>query len=152
MYKKKFITSILITAVSILALLFLCRHIGINITRSVPFWVYTIDRQNRHFTNGSYVLFRLDKDPLKVLPQKALLVKKIVCAPGMKLITTDDEFICDGKRAAVLNDKENMKFSFTGIVPNNMYFMSGEHIRSYDSRIWGFLNEKDIIAVVNPVF
>lgn len=70
----------------------------------------------------------------------------------MSLNSSKEEFTCDGKLIAIRRDKANMKFSFNGTVPKGMYFMSGDHFRSYDSRIWGFLNEKDIIAVVHPIF
>jgi len=150
--KRKLLTLCLAVAVCVPTIILTCRNIGINISKSVPFRVYSIDKTDKHFSCESYVLFYLTKDPLNILPDKVKLVKRIACAPGMSLNSSKEEFICDGKLIAIRRDKANMKFSFNGTVPKGMYFMSGDHFRSYDSRIWGFLNEKDIIAVVHPIF
>jgi len=150
--KRNVLTIYLAVAICIAIIVLACRNIGINISESVPFRIYYIDRADKQYSCGKYILFYLNKDPLNILPDNVKLVKRIACAPGMTLNSSNNEFTCDGKIIAVRRDKANMKFSFNGTVPQRRYFMSGDHFRSYDSRIWGFLDEKDIIAVVHPFF
>ncbi|MGE4266356.1 MAG: S26 family signal peptidase [Deferribacterales bacterium] len=127
-------------------------NIGVNITKSVPFTLYVINKSKREFHEGDYILFRSQADPLNILPEDAKLVKKIACVSGNHLSSDDNAFYCDGVLVAIRRDPKNMKFYFNGAVPSGKYFMTGTHFRSYDSRIWGFLDEKNIIGTVTPVF
>lgn len=126
--------------------------IGINITKSVPFTVYIINKSKVKIVNGSFVLFNKQADPLNVLPENAKLVKEVACSPGSSLTSDTAGFYCDGERVAVRRDKEKMKFFYNGKLPEGKYFVTGGHLRSYDSRIWGLLDEKNIISTVSPLF
>lgn len=127
-------------------------RIGINISPSVPFTTYLINNSKENIKKGDYVLFREQADPLGILPDDAKLVKKIACISGSNLTSDKNAFYCDGVLVAVRNNTEKMTFSFNGKMPAGKYFVTGEHQRSYDSRIWGLLDENNIISTVRPLF
>jgi type IV secretory pathway protease TraF len=101
---------------------------------------------------GDYIIFRAENDPLGILPENSKLVKKAACLSGMELIATDLAFICDGEYIAIRKDPDKMKFNYSGKIPEGKIFVVGSHERSYDSRIWGFLDESNIIGTVYPLF
>ncbi len=39
-----------------------------------------------------------------------------------------------------------------GIIPRGKYFVISDAIRSFDSRYWGLLDEKDILGKASPIF
>lgn len=149
---RKHIITLTISALGIVLIFFTFNNIGINISRSVPFTLYTINKQKKEFHEGDYVLFYKQADPLHILPKGAKLVKMIACAPGSILKSSEDAWYCDGNKVAVRRYPKIMKFNFNGIVPADKMFMTGSAFRSYDSRIWGFMDVNKIIAVVNPIF
>ena len=126
-------------------------HIGRNTTESVPFRWYAYLR-GKDFRKGDYIIFKEQADPLHVLPKGAKLVKQAACTEGMELVTTDKDFICDGEYISKRIDPEKMSFSFAGKIPTGKVFVLGTHKRSYDSRIWGLLDESNIIGTVYPLF
>lgn len=126
--------------------------IGVNISHSVPFTLYTINKHKKEFREGDYVLFHKQADPLNILPKNAKLVKMIACGHGSFLQSIGDAWYCNGQKIAVIRDPKVMQFRFSGNVPAGKMFMTGEAFRSYDSRIWGFLDDKNIISGVDPLF
>jgi len=144
---KRLLLLLMIVAVIITA----CMHIGRNTTESVGFTWYLYSRTH-DVHKDDYVIFRAVDDPLSILPKNSKLVKKAACLSGMELVATDMAFICDGEYIAIRKDPERMKFTFTGKIPKGKLFVLGSHERSYDSRIWGLLDESNIIGTVYPLF
>jgi type IV secretory pathway protease TraF len=42
-------------------------------------------------------------------------------------------------------------FVFNGKVPDGMLFVSGQHKDSFDSRYWGFLEQRRVEAIATPL-
>lgn len=144
---KRILPLLLIIAMTITV----CMHIGRNTTESVWFTWYAFTKGHDVHKND-YIIFRAESDPLGVLPENAKLVKKAACLSGMELIATDLAFICDGEYIAIRKDPDKMKFNYSGKIPEGKIFAVGSHDHSYDSRIWGFLDESNIIGTVYPLF
>jgi signal peptidase I len=116
---------------------------------------------------GDYVMFSLLKSkPESDLPPKLVRmikddgedseIKKIGCAAGEELKNIGNEFYCKNKLIAKakeysLGGERLKKFEFSGKIPEGNMFLVGDHVDSYDSRYFGFIKAKDIIATVYPL-
>ena len=126
-------------------------HAGRNISESVPFKWFFFNRFEKP-EYGDYVMFKSQRDPKGIIPEGVPLVKRIACSGGMFIQVDDEGFKCDGKLISERTDPDNMTMYYEGIIPQGMFFAAGDHPRSYDSRLWGLINEEDIIGVVHPLF
>ncbi|HUN54934.1 MAG TPA: S26 family signal peptidase [Smithella sp.] len=50
-----------------------------------------------------------------------------------------------------LGEERLKKFEFSGKIPEGNMFLIGDHVDSYDSRYFGFIKTKDIIATLHPL-
>ncbi len=115
-------------------------------------------------TNGDYLVFQGDQREIsahtKPMVNKTLdrLIKKVGCAPG-ETLTRDDqrEFFCNGCFVGKALETDSLKrplpqFQFSGIVPDNCFFMIGTNPRSYDSRYFGFITVDKIRHKALPLW
>jgi len=116
---------------------------------------------------GDYVMFSLLKSkPESVLPTKLVRmikdegedsqIKRIGCIAGEELKNIGNEFYCKNKLIAKakeysLGGERLKKFEFSGQIPEGDIFLVGDHVDSYDSRYFGFIKAKDIIATLYPL-
>ena len=124
-------------------------------------------KQIEKLKTGDYVMFSLLKSkPESDLPPKLVRmikddgedseIKKIGCAAGEELKNIGNEFYCKNKLIAKakeysLGGERLKKFEFSGKIPKGNMFLVGDHVDSYDSRYFGFIKAKDIIATVYPL-
>ena len=124
-------------------------------------------KQIEKLKTGDYVMFSLLKSkPESDLPPKLVRmikddgedseIKKIGCAAGEELKNIGNEFYCKNKLIAKakeysLGGERLKKFEFSGKIPKGNMFLVGDHIDSYDSRYFGFIKAKDIIATLYPL-
>lgn len=124
-------------------------------------------KQIEKLKTGDYVMFSLLKSkPESDLPPKLVRmikddgedseIKKIGCAAGEELKNIGNEFYCKNKLIAKakeysLGGERLKKFEFSGKIPKGDMFLVGDHVDSYDSRYFGFIKAKDIIATVYPL-
>ncbi len=110
---------------------------------------------------GDYLLFKTsdwDKIIVKGLGKPDKAIKKVGCIPGDTLERKGDDFFCNGKSLNVVIETTTStgeklpEFNFNGIVPAGSYFMMGTDKRSFDSRYYGFVNEKDSIYAGLPIW
>ncbi|MFH1675356.1 MAG: signal peptidase I [Pseudomonadota bacterium] len=85
-----------------------------------------------------------------------LVVKKIACAEGDLLTVEKGDFYCNGEYigTAKTHAKDGTPleaFQFNGVIPKERLFVAGACVDSYDSRYIGFIEKKDIKAVVVPI-
>lgn len=139
---------------------FVFKNIGVNISESVNFRfykIYPIDAKTKLHV-GDYVLFRYQKDDDRFLKKGQNVVKRIGCLADSIISYDNTSVFCDGRRMKenqVIFSKKFDKIQplySDGIIPEGKLFLIGDHERSFDSRFWGLADEKDIIAIVRPLF
>jgi signal peptidase I len=124
-------------------------------------------KQIEKLKKGDYVMFSLLRSkPESDLPTKLVRmikakgedseIKKIGCAAGEELKNIGNEFYCKNKLIAKakeysLGGERLKKFEFSGKIPEGNMFLVGDHVDSYDSRYFGFIKAKDIIATLYPL-
>jgi type IV secretory pathway protease TraF len=106
--------------------------------------------------NSNYILFNPPKN--KYMNNSDIkYLKKIVCKEGDFLKVKNRDYFCnedyigtasyfDGKLKPIEN------FTFNGVVPKDKYFVAGEHILSYDSKYFGFIDKSQILRKAKPFF
>ena len=145
-------------------------YFAVTTTKSLNKRIYFIDKGTRleKLRTGDYVMFSLlkskqgDELPVKLVKLieedgEALQIKRVGCCAGELLHHIGNEFYCQNKWIARTKDysldgERIEKFNFSGIIPESNIFVVGDHIDSYDSRYFGFIKAKDIIAKVCPLF
>ena len=127
-------------------------HLAINFTSSISGHLFWIEKGRRDFSPGDYVLIKFSPERDDPYVQNGYLGKRIGCMPGQILERKGLAFYCDGKLIAVaktrsISGKPLHPFNWSiGRVPEGCYFVYGEHPYSWDSRYYGFVTEKEIVA------
>ena len=108
-----------------------------------------------HLKKDDYVIFPLYT---KIMPGcwPCTVVKKIICVEGDNLVVNHRNFFCNKKYIgmAKTHSKKGVfveAFSHNGVIPTGKLFVMGKSSDSYDSRYIGFVDKKDIKAVVIPI-
>lgn len=135
----------------------LCGRVAVAVSPSLPYRIFILDRSGRAPRTGEYVLFTFSS-PLYENGGRHKAIKEVVCLAGERL-TVDGKrrlFFCDGRYLAMakfVSLKENPLplFVYNGTIPKGSLFVTGAHRDSFDSRYWGFLEEKSIEAIARPV-
>lgn len=144
-------------------------YFAVTTTKSLNKRIFFIDR-GRHvekLKTGDYVMFSLLKSKKENdLPEKLIKmieddggysqIKRIGCSAGEKLKTIGNDYYCENKLIAKAKDyslrgEKLKKFEFSGKIPEGYIFLVGDHADSYDSRYFGLIKVKDIIATVYPL-
>lgn len=90
-------------------------------------------------------------------PRGQTVVKKIVGFPGDLLTVRGEDFFVNGRYVGTAERSDSngnavTHVKFWGSIPPERYFVMGTMPHSYDSRYWGFLEERWIIGSVFPLF
>ncbi|BCO09270.1 hypothetical protein GF1_16460 [Desulfolithobacter dissulfuricans] len=98
--------------------------------------------------NGDYIVFQQDGKRL---------IKIVGCAPGEWLDVHRGEYFCGDRflgKALTRDSKGNPlpRFVYKGVVPPGNFFMTGEHVQSYDSRYTGFVHADDVEYKAYPLW
>lgn len=136
----------------------LCSRIAIAVSPSLSHRIFILDRSGRTPRTGDYVLFTFSS-PLYEEGKRHKAIKEVVCREGERL-TVDRlrrHFFCDERyvataKVASLKEKPLPLFVHNGAIPKGQLFVMGTHRDSFDSRYWGFLEEKTIEAIARPLF
>lgn len=101
-------------------------------------------KKNGQATRGDYVLFRFKHSLIS--DDEVSLTKRVACVEGDTLARTDaGHFYCNGQhighaRKQATNGTELPMFEWgSASVPTGKAFVIGDHIESFDSRYWGFI-------------
>lgn len=98
------------------------------------------------------IVFKYPGEDIYNYKKDEQFVKIVSCISGESLITNENyEYFCNGEfiGKALLKDGEGKSlkpYVFNGVIPNNKYFVSGTHPKSWDSRYFGFIDKNRIIA------
>ena len=86
------------------------------------------------------------------------MIKKVGCLPGEQLtMDAANQFFCNGRSLGQALEADSKgrplpRFSFTGSVPADKLFMVGTHLRSYDSKYYGFIDVHEISHQALPLW
>ena len=150
----------IVVLAALLAGAWLPGRLTISTSPSLDHRIFFLTRAKGSITTGDYLVFR-HKDTRFV--QKGLdqqndrLVKKVGCCPGdMLSVDSKRTFFCCRKElgTALQTDSKGRSlpvFDFTGVVPENSYFMVGTNPRSFDSRYFGFIHADEILYKALPI-
>ncbi len=133
-------------------------HLAINFSPSISGYLFWIEKGHRDFSPGDYVLIKFTPERHDPYVQNGYVGKRIGCMPGQTLERKGLAFYCDGKLVAVaktrsISGKPLRPFDWTkGKVPEKHYFVVGEHPYSWDSRYYGFVSDKEIVAKEVKIF
>lgn len=136
-------------------------RIAITVTPSLKHRIYlysSVTQANVRAVvkKGSYVNFMF-YDPRISNGKTQRVMKKVTCMEGEsirvdgKFFYCGDEFIGRAKPLTKNGEPLN-QFIFSGVIPKGKMFVSGDHIDSYDSRYWGFLDITQVIGVGHPIW
>lgn len=126
--------------------------IGFSVTPSLPYYVFLIDKKNLDFKKNDLIVFKYPGENVYNYKTDESFVKIVSCISGETLNTFDNyEYFCNGEYIGKALTKDGIgknlnPFVFNGVIPNNKYFVSGTHSKSWDSRYWGFVSKDKIIA------
>ena len=142
--------------------LWLPQRISVSTSPSLNHRIFFLSRvsEGEKVVFGEYLVFRhhdvvqrekgLNKDNDR-------FIKMVGCRPGDNLHTAAEGFYCDGIFLGKTLSKDGKgntlpQFLYSGVVPPNKFFMIGHHIRSYDSRYFGFIDARDILYKAVPLW
>lgn len=144
-------------------------YFAVTTTASLNKRIYFIkkSKQVEKLKTGDYVMFSLLKSkqendlPAKLVRMiedggEDLQIKRIGCSAGEEIKNIGNEYYCKNELIARAKDysldgERLKKFEFSGKIPEGDMFLVGDHVDSYDSRYFGFIKTKDIIATVYPL-
>lgn len=141
--------------------------IFIDASDSLPYSLYILRKGEKEAVRGGLYAFTIPgRSDYYYFPESKLKTtfgKKLIGLPGdslqtdltQRVITLKGEGLQESFKVLNKDSKGRVVteiFSFNGKIPGNKYFLVGETANSYDSRYWGFVDEKDIIGRVYPVF
>lgn len=157
---KRMILIIFAIASIVVMFKYLFSFIGINVTDSVNFKVYYITKGTINISHDKYIIFKANVVPPDPFFKKGeTLVKRIGCLEYERLYVKNGWYYCNDIKLSKYEPMFSVKFKkniepiyFDTIVPKGKIFVVGDRSRSYDSRFWGFIDEKDIIGNANPLF
>ncbi len=120
-------------------------NLAASMTASVKYRLFWIDEGPG--VKGDYVTFEKGHPLLKDGTPK-MLTKRIACVAGETLSFDGHRHLCGEEVLGVVLDRthEGKKldpFVFNGVIPDGMVFVAGDHERSFDSRYFGFVAQRE---------
>jgi conjugal transfer pilin signal peptidase TrbI len=135
-------------------------RIGLDLqeVRCLPWRVYVLKLgRPAEFAKGAFVAFKPHNGQMGPAFEGRLVGKMIAGVPGDTLEVKQDVAYVNGKRVGdlILLPKLHAKpgaFDRREVVPAGKLLVIGTEPRSYDGLYWGFLDQRDVIGSVTPVF
>lgn len=136
-------------------------HISVTLTPSlnhrVFFLIFTPDLQR--IGKGDYVLLNIEQGIIRQFtdePHADKIMKIVGCAGGSVLNVVGKDYYCDGfllgrAKDVTLAGKPLNNYVFNGTIPGGSLFVIGEHKDSYDSRYFGLIDVRTVIAKAYPL-
>lgn len=120
---------------------------------------YLTGKNEVYLPRGAYVLFEMNNPTIMKLVEKTKtdkIIKKVVCTEGSTLKVADRDFFCDGQYIGTaieyMPGSVNVShFNYNGAIPEGSVFVMGNSPDSYDSRYFGFVEKKAVIARAYPI-
>ncbi len=159
---KNIIIAVFIMVISFIFVDFLFNHLSYSATDSVGYHWFYIRKHFRKINKWDYVLFPAPIINIKEIKKEfktfktRTLVKQVACVPGDRLTEKHRMFYCNGlylgtAKIRALDGEKINHFKFNGIIPKGYFFAFGNDVNSYDSRYYGLVLFKSIIAKAYPI-
>ncbi len=170
--KSKLVLAIFFIVLSLCVMNFLCKKLVFSVGRSVPYHLFIkVDGEPSLY---DFVLVKSSESDK--IAKGNLLTKRVMCTEGMYLkVSGLDYYCCNSEEAdwnnciyigrAKLRSRKGEKvtpfkpctnLSENAIcvisVPKDSYFLATSHPDSYDSRYIGFINKKDVLSKLSPIW
>jgi len=137
-------------------------HFAVSFTPSLVHRIFYVSMNPdiNSIRKGDHVIFILKNDLVKkLIEQKGTnRIIKIVACMGGSVLKVDDrkDYYCDKEFLARAKDYAKTGvpvkiFIFNGQIPAGKLFVIGQHIDSFDSRYFGFVEIRDVIAKAYPI-
>lgn len=113
---------------------------------------FVIDRHDRNVWRGDLVAFQADERMAPWLPFGRVVVKIATGVTGDHVIVDERETSVNGQRVSeglALSEKLGKSpadFNRNETVPAGAYWVTGTHPKSFDSRYWGFVYDRQLIG------
>ena len=113
---------------------------------------FLIDRHDQNIWRGDLVAFEADERMVPWFPHGRVVVKIATGVTGDRVEVDANHTVINGATVSdglVLSEKLGKPpsdFSRRETVPAGAYWVTGTHVRSFDSRYWGFVYERQIIG------
>lgn len=157
--KAKKVAGVVLFAAAAASFFFFTRDYGLGfpVTPSVGDNVFLLEKTRRDYHKGGMVSFYYRGKPFLDYKNGTRFLKYVKCVPGDTLEVKDRQYYCNGQYLgeAFAVDRFGRtlnNFLYNGKVPEGHLFVMGDHPKSYDSRYWGFVSEKDIYAIATAIF
>lgn len=133
--------------------------IGIDLqqVQCLPYKVFIIDRANKEIGRGDYLAFRADERVGPWFPAGMTFIKEVVGLPGDRVRVENGQVTVRGESRGELTllgklERSAQDFARDEEVPEGMFWVMGTAPESYDSRYWGYVEERQVIGRAYPVF
>ena len=162
--RKKSISTIKIIMLIVLLSIggLLPAHISVTLTPSlnhrVFFLIFNPDRNS--IKKGDYIMFDMSKEIVRQFTDKQdtdKTLKIVGCMGGSFLTVVNKDYYCDNEYLGKAKDvslagKPMENYVFNGTIPINSLFVIGQHKDSFDSRYFGFVDSRNVVAKAFPIF
>ncbi len=133
-------------------------RIGVTITPSLRHRIFLLDRSpgKDAMRPDRYILFNLRSAFIKGYKTHKV-IKRVACAEGDELLVRERSYFCNDRylgqaKEYSLKGEKLTHFPFEGTIPEGKLFVFSNHIDSFDSRYFGFVERDDVLAIAHPVF
>ena len=143
---------VVLALISIYSIMYLFGYkILISNTESLPYTLF-LQTPKKEFTAGIIVTFKYQFKNYFKYTQGDNFTKIIGCSQGQTILKVKNDFYCNGGKIGTALTKDGKgnfieSVELNEIVPQGKYFMIGTNPKSYDSRYFGYVDEKDILGV-----
>ena len=132
----------------------------VTLTPSIEYRIFFLKRffTSAEITRGRYVMFDLPDEFANLVSAKNLpAIKEIVGIEGDRLEVVGRSFFCNGKsigkaKQYSLEGERIEHFKESTVIPGGKLFVVGHHKDSLDSKYFGFLDKRDVLAIAYPIF
>ena len=132
----------------------------VTLTPSLEYRIFFLKRffAPAEITRGRYVMFDLPDEFADLVSAKNLpAIKEIAGIEGDKLEVVGKTFFCNGKsigkaKQYSLKGEKVEHFAESTVIPEGKLFVVGQHKDSLDSKYFGFLDKRQVLAIAYPIF
>ena len=132
----------------------------VTLTPSLEYRVFFLKRffAPAEITRGRYVMFDLPDNFADLVSEKNLpVIKEVVGIEGDRLEVFGMSFFCNGMpigkaKQYSLKGERIEHFTESTVIPEGKLFVVGQHKDSLDSKYFGFLDKRQVLAIAYPIF